>query len=1203
MKLLVEVTWALNLHDKQFFADQDPYVSAVSNDCESRTQHAPRGGTEPVWLVKHSNRLVLALGDDENSFVLSVWNENFMIDDLIGRVEIQRSTIGLQSQVPTSGWYQLDTGGHVECLFRELHPDDSDSSQAILVEALRAQGIKNVQFLVAQDPYVVASTLPSDNSYAATQCCVSGGEAPAWSRKSSSLMLLQPESRDSVLRIQLMNSNSFQSDDLIGMHDALLHDVTDGENEFLMESGGDFHCSVQRVNLSVRNIAEAAEVSGSAGGTVEELTGMKAPGAELDGSDRALSGATINTQSFVRRFSNLTTAPKLSMGLDGVLIDEGRLERVHERLLAAVAEVSDNVARGEASLRLLTTIRQKENYYKVARFQRTVSDAVVSPVPSKRTLQRQGGVDLVADLSKTAIPGLTMTRVGQWAVVVEGTRTKLSGLDSVKPGSVLATVDGKCVLGMTFHRALVMAVDALSVESRTGAATAGAATLGNSSFGFFEQPEKKGHMLKLPQRLALRASSSWNWHERRFSLRGGVLRWFMGDLLRGQWPLLGSQVVLLPPSLLGHSQFPGGVICVSRLPRASALQMAQASLVGPEGFQFLSDDRDTDTEGQSQERATLTFGSTDEKEMLAWAGELYHAVALANGGMNGCTCDMMAVVQTYFPQPQEEQVQKQTQEQQLELEVGKSEEEVLDEESGAKPLLGFSAFQKKKTAEVVLPSVALGDGVSNTEAQIKWQQHIEQEKQKQQNLAAALSVLEDRPPVGEGEGKVQNMLATIQQENAARAAKAAVQEASRSSSGGDISAGSSQPSNVSSSADSSTTTNFLRADSRYRKYTILLRSGMSEKSVRDRMAADGLSRELVDSYFGGDDSISSSTASPAASPTAAPPSAAPPTSEPQASEPQALPPPALVPLDFSKQTPPPPLDDILDRMARRNETAQPPAFEPPPPFDEPPPPFDEPPPPFHEPPPSMEPGVPPFEPNPPPASPPVGAYPQALAPGPPEHSPPTVPLGSPQLQSPRSPISFAKGSPLAQEIARKASMAASSSRNLGADSTGDDDGEEGLTPITTPTKHRRTTSAMKQHLGGGQHLLSGITAARGNLKNTGGVGKKGGGWGKLRAHTAATSALGAFVDASGDGGGGGDVGAASTAAKAASEATSGGRRAGPSGWRLEAEAHERKSGTAGRGCRKGGGQWRWWYELVGRVGRKRYFRGWHSSWCSRWHSR
>ena len=92
---------------------QDPYVVVCDLPDKSskvRTHTIKSGGTAPSWNVSLGNKLSLTLPEKAEGLEIQIWNENMMIDDLIGSAKILLSEMSAGAQ---KQWYVLDTGGKV----------------------------------------------------------------------------------------------------------------------------------------------------------------------------------------------------------------------------------------------------------------------------------------------------------------------------------------------------------------------------------------------------------------------------------------------------------------------------------------------------------------------------------------------------------------------------------------------------------------------------------------------------------------------------------------------------------------------------------------------------------------------------------------------------------------------------------------------------------------------------------------------------------------------------------------------------------------------------------------------------------------------------------------------------------------------------------------------------------------------------------
>jgi hypothetical protein len=120
LKLKVKAQRGRNLKDTQTFGKQDPYCRAYllpGETPDARTKCCEGGDTEPIWGVEHQPMLTLALpGEGESAkerLVVELWNENSMVDDLIGTIDMPLPGKETLNKPAKSKFYSLDTGGEV----------------------------------------------------------------------------------------------------------------------------------------------------------------------------------------------------------------------------------------------------------------------------------------------------------------------------------------------------------------------------------------------------------------------------------------------------------------------------------------------------------------------------------------------------------------------------------------------------------------------------------------------------------------------------------------------------------------------------------------------------------------------------------------------------------------------------------------------------------------------------------------------------------------------------------------------------------------------------------------------------------------------------------------------------------------------------------------------------------------------------------
>ena len=102
---------------------QDPFVSVSLCGDKQQTLPTISGGIAPVWSSAENNVLHLQPLDDTwmeagQSIVFQIWNQNAIVDDLIGQLRLDLHDLVIQQKLNSDRpmAFDIDTGGKLECL-------------------------------------------------------------------------------------------------------------------------------------------------------------------------------------------------------------------------------------------------------------------------------------------------------------------------------------------------------------------------------------------------------------------------------------------------------------------------------------------------------------------------------------------------------------------------------------------------------------------------------------------------------------------------------------------------------------------------------------------------------------------------------------------------------------------------------------------------------------------------------------------------------------------------------------------------------------------------------------------------------------------------------------------------------------------------------------------------------------------------------
>jgi hypothetical protein len=243
---LVHVHRAKKLDRLQVLGHEAPYAvitSFPSRRCCRQTSSS--SGRFPEWGEDHNNRVELHVPAADTHILLEVWNWNALIEDeLFGSTLIPLSDIDRSISTPKPTWYDLDSG-QVQVTAQRYTPAAAGSveEREFGVEVFRAERLFDSQLFGSQNPYVIATLMPSGTN-ARARTHVAGGVNPQW--EDDSLIVLGFRSNDQTLRIELWNENSvLLPDDLIGHAELPVNKrLVRKKYRLPISSGGRLECAI-----------------------------------------------------------------------------------------------------------------------------------------------------------------------------------------------------------------------------------------------------------------------------------------------------------------------------------------------------------------------------------------------------------------------------------------------------------------------------------------------------------------------------------------------------------------------------------------------------------------------------------------------------------------------------------------------------------------------------------------------------------------------------------------------------------------------------------------------------------------------------------------------------------------------------------------------------------------------------------------------
>jgi len=183
---------------------QDPYVVFGSGTQSGKTATDENSGAEPKWKDKRlKNEVIFNIKDASDSQVrMQVMNDNGnKAHKLIGEGSIDVAAFFENPNSPVELEVKLKNNGKdagtllitVEYLEEQKQEKTTEPAlkNQIVVTALRAENLKNLQVLMKQDPYVkVSLETVSGEVVASAQTLASKGTKPSWDESKNNVLIL-----------------------------------------------------------------------------------------------------------------------------------------------------------------------------------------------------------------------------------------------------------------------------------------------------------------------------------------------------------------------------------------------------------------------------------------------------------------------------------------------------------------------------------------------------------------------------------------------------------------------------------------------------------------------------------------------------------------------------------------------------------------------------------------------------------------------------------------------------------------------------------------------------------------------------------------------------------------------------------------------------------------------------------------------------
>jgi hypothetical protein len=224
--LVLEIRCAKDLaSDPKLFGSQDVFVSGTVQPSATvilKTKVAVGGGSNPSFDVSLENRLRFVLGGSDTSITLQVHSSGHIYDKLLGSVEVNVKEALQKAANSEPAALALDTAGELHLTFRtppsrgkHRSSENSEVVAPLLIQMHSARCLPDRDLVGRNDPYATAICLPSNRSFACTECIENGGSNPSWSKARLSQLELHPLVSDDSLVLEVWNGN-FLADELIG---------------------------------------------------------------------------------------------------------------------------------------------------------------------------------------------------------------------------------------------------------------------------------------------------------------------------------------------------------------------------------------------------------------------------------------------------------------------------------------------------------------------------------------------------------------------------------------------------------------------------------------------------------------------------------------------------------------------------------------------------------------------------------------------------------------------------------------------------------------------------------------------------------------------------------------------------------------------------------------------------------------------------
>jgi len=253
-----------------------------SKSSSARTKPIISGGTNPHFSPKKNSQLFIVLAKGDHTLEFAIWNKNTFMDDRIGLCEISvfddRITIGTRTRFRLSPIGVLDaTIAHFP--FRAdaspsapaltaAEPENKElnwncsvfanhlKGRAVAVTIHSARDLQEKSwFFGFQDPYVVATVLPSRRFSARTQYVLNGGTSPQFTGAHNNQLFLPLEEEDHAIELTVWNANVIFDDELGTTQISLSFDAMNtAKRGWFVVKGGETSDNPSLLEVTVRHL-------------------------------------------------------------------------------------------------------------------------------------------------------------------------------------------------------------------------------------------------------------------------------------------------------------------------------------------------------------------------------------------------------------------------------------------------------------------------------------------------------------------------------------------------------------------------------------------------------------------------------------------------------------------------------------------------------------------------------------------------------------------------------------------------------------------------------------------------------------------------------------------------------------------------------------------------------------------------------------